>query len=58
MTSNIIPAKPSNMSVFRPAFSIIAKETTVINTFIPPIPKVAYCEVSAVRPADMKMSVE
>jgi hypothetical protein len=25
---------------------------------MPPIPRVAYCEVSAVKPADMKMSVE
>nr|CAG4647477.1 EOG090X0FQ8 [Megafenestra aurita]SVE92711.1 EOG090X0FQ8 [Megafenestra aurita] len=33
-------------------------ETIVIKTFMPPIPKVAYCDVSAVSPAEMKISVE
>ena len=58
ITSTHIPAKPISWRVLRPAFSIKMRETMVISTFMPPIPSVAYWEVSEVNPAERKMSVE
>lgn len=58
MTSTIMPPRPINCNVLRPAFSMMTKETRVISTFMPPMPRVAYCDVSWLRPAERKMSVE
>ena len=53
-----ITLNPTNIRVFRPAFSIKAKETKVIATFMPPMPKVADWAPFSVKPAEVKMEVE
>jgi len=49
---------PASIKVFLPAFSIRMRDTTVIRTFIEPMPKVAPWLSCSLRPAFSKMSVE
>lgn len=44
--------------VFRPAFSIMIKDNTVMATFIPPMAKVAAWDEDSSKPADKKIDVE
>jgi len=52
-TSMHIPDNPNSIRVFLPAFSTIAREMTVINTFMAPIPRVAIWAVDSVNPAEL-----
>ena len=53
-----ITLNPININVFRPAFSIKTKETKVIATFMPPMPKVADWASFSLKPAEVNMEVE
>ena len=53
-----IPMSPVRCRVFRPAFSTRISEMTVMNTFMMPMPRVAYCAFSSFKPAVLKISVE
>ena len=53
-----IALRPTSIRVFLPAFSMRMRETTVIRTFIEPMPRVAPWLSCSLRPALSKMSVE